>query len=139
MGRPYSEDLRKRIVAAVAGGMSRNAAAKHFAVSASCVIKLMQRFYRTGSVAPAARGRKPYALAAHETVVRDLVASQPDLTIDEVTWRLGERGIRVGRSSVGRFLQACKLTLKKSHCMRPSSNGRMLRRRASNGALRSPI
>lgn len=60
-----------------------------------------------------ALGRKPYALAAHETVVRELVASQPDLTIDEVMWQLGERGIRVGRSSVGRFLQAYKLTLKK--------------------------
>ena len=138
MGRLYSEDLRKRIIGAVEGGMSRNATAKHFAVSPSCVIKLMQRFYRTGSVAPAARGRKPYALAAHEAVVRDLVANQPDLT-DEVRWQLGERGIRVGRSSVGRFLLACKLTLKKSRCMPPSSNGRMSRWRASNGALRSPI
>ena len=60
MGRPYSEDLRSRIVAAVEGGVSRNAAARQFAVSVSCVVKLLQRFRRTGTVAPAAPGKKPY-------------------------------------------------------------------------------
>lgn len=45
MGRPFSQDLRRRIGAAVEGGMSRNAAE----VSVSCVVKLMQRFQRTGS------------------------------------------------------------------------------------------
>ena len=48
MGRPYSEDLRSRIVAAVEGGVSRNAAARQFAGSVSCVVKLLQRFRRTG-------------------------------------------------------------------------------------------
>ena len=72
MGRPYSEDLRSRIVAAVEAGMSRNAAARQFAVSVSCAVKLMQRFRRTGTVAPAARGKKPYALAEHEAPVRSL-------------------------------------------------------------------
>ena len=36
MGKPYSLDLRKRVVAAVlTGGMSRNEAAKQFGVLAS--------------------------------------------------------------------------------------------------------
>jgi hypothetical protein len=30
---------------------------------------------------PAARGKKPYALAEHEALVRELVATQPDLTL----------------------------------------------------------
>ena len=61
MGRPYSEDLRSRIVAAVEAGTSRNAAAKQFAVSASCVVKLMQRLRRTGTIAPILlRRRKPW-------------------------------------------------------------------------------
>ena len=138
MGRPYSEDLRSRIMAAVQGGMSRNAAGKLFAVSVSCVVKLMQRFQRTGTVAPAPRGRKPYALAAHEAAVRELVASQPDLTLDELTWALAGRGIRVGRSSVNRFLVMCKLTLKKSRCMRPNNNVRMSRQRAKPGVRANP-
>jgi transposase len=137
MGRPYSEDLRTRIVAAVEGGTSRNAAARHFAVSASCVVKLVQRFRRTGTVAPGARGRRPYALAEHEALVRELVAAQPDLTLDELQQELEQRGIRVGRSSVNRFLLACGLTFKKSRFMPPSSKGRMLRPRGKAGALTS--
>jgi transposase len=127
------------MVAAVEGGMSRNSVARQFAVSPSCVVKLMQRFHRTGSVAPAARGRKPYALAAHEAVVRELISAQPDLTIDELTWQLADRGIGVGRSSVNRFLQVCKLTRKKSRFMPPSKNGRTSRRRATNGELNNRI
>jgi transposase len=137
MGRPYSEDLRSRIVAVVEAGASRSAAAKQFAVSVSCVVKLMQRLRRAGTVAPAARGKRPYALAAHETVVRELVATQPDLTLDELTHELLDRGIRVGRSSVNRFLLACGLTLKKSRFMPPNSNGRMSRPRAKLGVLAS--
>jgi len=133
MGRPYSEDLRSRIVAAVEAGASRNATARQFAVSPSCVVKLLQRFRRTGTVAPAPRGKKPYALADHEALVRALVDGRPDMTIDELNDELGRHSIRVGRSSVGRFLLACRLTLKKRHFMPPSSSGRMLRRRANSG------
>jgi transposase len=125
MGRPYSEDLRSRIVDAVEAGATRSAAAGQFAVSVSCAIKLVQRFRQTGSVAPAPRGRKPFALAEHEELVRELVAARPDMTLDELTKELEDRGIRVGRSSVNRFLKALGLTFKKSRCMPPSSNGRM--------------
>jgi len=39
MGKPYSEDLRKRVVAAVeTGGLSCNAAAKQFGVAISTAI-----------------------------------------------------------------------------------------------------
>jgi hypothetical protein len=44
--------IRKRIVAAVAGGASRRAAAARFAVSESAAIKLVQRWERTGSLDP---------------------------------------------------------------------------------------
>ena len=125
MGRPYSEDLRSRIVAAVEAGATRASAAEQFAVSVSCAVKLMQHFRRTGSVAPAPRGRKPFALAEHGALVRELVAGQPDATLDELTQEIGSRGIHVSRSAVNRFLKACGLTLKKSRCMPPSSSGRM--------------
>ena len=51
MGKPYSLDLRKRVVAAVEGGMSRNQAAKQFGVAISTAIGWMQRLGQTGSVA----------------------------------------------------------------------------------------
>ena len=135
MGRPYSEDLRRRIVAAVEAGASRSAAARQFAVSASCAIKLLQRWRRTGTVAPDPRGKKPYALDDHEALVYELVASRPDLTLDELQRELGRQGIRVGRSSIGRFLLALGLTLKKRRFMPPSSNGRTSRLRGKLGAL----
>ena len=135
MGRPYSQDLRTRIVAAVEAGASRNKVAKQFAVSVSCVVKLMQRFRRTGTVTPAPRGKKAYALAEHEATVRELVTARPDLTIDELHQALGERGIQVGRSSVNRFLHKCGLTFKKSRSTRPNSNGRTLRSPARLGVL----
>jgi transposase len=134
MGRAYSEDLRVRIVAAVEGGASCSAAARQFGVSISCAIKLLQRWRRTGSVTPAPRGKKPYALAEDEALVRELVASRPDITLDELQAELGQRGIHVGRSSIGRFLLARGLTLKKSRCTRPSNNGGMLRLRGTPGA-----
>jgi len=134
MGRPYSEDLRIRIVAAVEAGTSCSAAARQFGVSPSCAIKLLQRFRQTGSVAPAARGKKPYALADDEALVRELVAGCPDMTLDELRAELGRRGLQVGRSSIGRFLLACGLTLKKSRFMPASSNGRMWRLHARFGA-----
>ena len=134
MGRPYSEDLRIRIIAAVESGASRSAAARQFGVSPSCAIKLLQRWQRTGSVAPAARGRKPYALAGHEAPVRELIGSCPDMTLDELHEELGERGVQVGRSSISRFLLALGLTFKKSRYMRPSSNGRTSRPSGRIGA-----
>jgi transposase len=58
MGKPYSLDLRKRVVAAIEGGMSRNQAAKQFGVAISTAIG-WRRFqaskrpgYRSGSEPP---------------------------------------------------------------------------------------
>src|SRR5262245_20366595 len=105
MLRPLSLDLRERIVAAVEAGSSCREAAEQFAVSDSCAIKLVQRWKRTGSVAPAPRGGKKFALAAHEDRVRALLAAQPDATLDELQAQLTSTGMKVSRSAVGRFLQ----------------------------------
>jgi transposase len=117
-------DLRERIVESVESGESRNAAAKRFAVSASCVIKLMQRRDETGSIEPGQMGGwKDHALAAHEAVVRGLIMSHPDMTLEELRDALTQDGIRVGRSSVDRFLKARGLTLKKSRSTPQSRAG----------------
>jgi hypothetical protein len=77
MARPLSLDLRERIVDAVKAGLSRRAAVKRFRVSESCAAKLLQRWQRTGSAAPAPMGgSKAFALEPHEALVRELIASQ---------------------------------------------------------------
>ncbi len=53
MGRPYSDDLRERVVRAVIkGGLSRHRAAAQFGVGISTAINWVQRFHETGSVKP---------------------------------------------------------------------------------------
>jgi transposase len=131
MARPLSLDLRERIVEAVEAGSSRREAAEQFEVSVSCAIKLVQRWERTGSVAPAPMGgRKPYALAAHEARVRAVLVAQPDITLDELRAQLTGEGIKVSRSSIGRFLQALGWTRKKRPSMPASRIGLMSPRRA---------
>jgi transposase len=69
MGKPYSLDLRERVVAAIEGGMSRNQAAKQFGVAISTAILWMQRVEETGSVAPGQMGgHKPKAISRENAV-----------------------------------------------------------------------
>lgn len=133
MARPLSLDLRERIVKAVRSGLSRRAAAERFQVSESCAIKLLQRWERTGSVAPAPRGKKPFALERHASLVRELVAAQPDITIDELKEQLAVAAVRASRSAIHRFLQALGLTLKKRRSMPASKRGLMLPSLARSG------
>ena len=77
MGKPYSIDLRERVHAAVEGGRSRRAAARHYDVSASFAVKLADLLLRTGSAEPAGQGRPPGGgmLAPHLAVLVEWVDS----------------------------------------------------------------
>jgi transposase len=115
MTAPASQDLRQRIVRAVAGGSSIRQAAARFAVSPSMAVKLMRRVRATGSTAPAQIGghRRPL-LAPHAALLRDLVAAKPGITLGEVQQDLAERGIRSGAlSTVHRMLRRLGLRHKK--------------------------
>ena len=65
MGKPYSMDLRERVVAAVkTGSMSCNQAAKQFGVGISTAINWVKRLRETGSVAPGKMGgHKPKSIS----------------------------------------------------------------------------
>jgi len=138
MPHPFSKDLRERLVRAVEGGATCQAVARRFAVSASSVIKLMQRWRGTGTLEPKQiGGYRDHALATHEELVRALVKAQPDLTLVELSAALAKEGVQVGRSSVWRFLLARGITLKKSRSTPPSRVGQTSPRRAKRGALTS--
>jgi putative transposase len=92
-------DLRRWMAEAVESGASRNAVAKRFAVAISNVVKLMQRYHATGSIAPGQMGgRKDYALAEHEEGVRAAIAARPDLTMEKLREELTQDGVRGQRS-----------------------------------------
>jgi hypothetical protein len=64
-------------------------------------------------------------------VVRALLKARPDMTLEELRDALAQEGIRIGRSSVDRFVKARGLTLKKSRSTLPNRTGRMSRPRAA--------
>jgi transposase len=61
MPKPYSQDLRERVVGHVEAGHSRRAAAAHFGVSPSFVINLMTAYRLRGSLAPKQLGGRRHA------------------------------------------------------------------------------
>ena len=115
MGAPYSLDLRERVVAAVAGGMSRAEAARRFEVSHSSAIRWTQRATATGS--PGALpmgGKKPFALADEAEWIRARLAEKPDITGRELLAELIRRGVTVSYYGVWHFLDHIGLSFKKS-------------------------
>src|SRR5580693_317120 len=85
MPRPYSLDLRERVVRFVEEGHSRRAAAAHFKVSVSFVVNLVAAFRRRGSLAPKPSGGRRHAkLNAHRTFLLAQAAERPDITMPEL-------------------------------------------------------
>ena len=114
MAKPYSLDLRKRVVAAVAAGASCRAAAKRFAVSVASVVKWSQRARATGSPAAAPMGgRRPFALAGERDWVLARLNQKPDLTLRALAAELEERGVAVSVTAIWSFCAHEGLTFKK--------------------------
>ena len=127
MGRqPYSDDLRSRVVAAVAAGCSRRAAAERFAVSASSSIRWVELHAQTGSVSRRQRGGKSRSpLEPHAGWLLDLVEREADLTLAQIVERLwADRGMRTTDSSVDRFFKRHDVTFKKNSARRRAGSTR---------------
>jgi putative transposase len=134
MGIALSPEFCKRLVRAVEKGGSCRAVAARFEVAESTVIKLMQRFRATGSVAPKQIGgyRKP-ALRGQEDRIAALLGARPDMTYAELARALGGSGPRVGLTTVWRFVRALGWTRKKRRFTPPSKSGRTSPPRATLG------
>jgi transposase len=134
MGKPYSIDLRERVVAAVrTGGLSCNQAAKQFGVGISTAINWMRRLRETGSVAPGQMGgHKPKAISGeHRTWLLQRI-KDGDFTLRGLVAELAGRGLKVDYRSVWEFVHAEKLSFKK----KPGGwRARSSRRRAPAGAV----
>ena len=118
MAKPYSMDLRERVVAAVENdGMSRRQAAARFGVSYSSAIAWLKRVGKTGSVAPGQMGgHKPRTLSGGH---RDWLLErcrEKDFTLRGLVAELAAvRGLKVDYRSVWEFVHAEKLRYKKRH------------------------
>ena len=117
MGKPYSMDLRERIVAHVEAGQSCRAAARVFGVSASTAVRLAAARRVQGHVAPKPQGRAPGTagkLALHKAFLLEVVRAEPDITLKELAGALLEaQGVRVQLSSLHRALRRAGISYKK--------------------------
>ena len=115
MVKPYSMDLRERVVSAVEeGGLSRRQAAARFGVSESTAIKWVSRFRATGSVAPGQMGghRRKKIQGDHRRWLVDRCRAQ-DFTLRGLVAELSERGLQVDYRTVWTFVHEEKLSFKK--------------------------
>lgn len=115
--KPYSQDLRERIIAALeADEESQSETAAAFGVSLSFVQKLWRKWRKTGSCAakPHAGGRSR-GLKDDEAKIRAAVAAQPDATLAELCEQVrAEGGANVTPMTMCRELRRLKLPRKKS-------------------------
>ena len=130
MTKPLSSDLRERLIEAVAGGMSRRAAADRFGIAASTAVKWVRRWRDTGSKAPRPQGgdKRSDRIEAHAKEILGLIAATHDITLSEIAGHLQRRhGERFAQSVVWRLLDRHAMTFKKNRARQragPSGRGR---------------
>jgi len=127
MPRPYSQDLRDRVIEAVRRGeMSRRAAARRYEVSESAAVKRLERFELDGSRAPVGHGgHRPSKLMPHRGFLEAARTEKPDTTLQALCDRLlAERGVKADASMMSRFFRRIGVTFKKRRSWRASRIGR---------------
>lgn len=127
MAKPISNDLRVRVCAVIAEGMSCRQAAAQFKVSASSAVRWQARMRDAGSPKPDALGgdHRSGRIETQADFILAEVAARSDITLDELRTRLQERGESFGIGTLWRFFHRRKITLKKRRCMPPSNSARM--------------
>ena len=133
MTTALSVDLRKRVVAAVDGGLSRRQAAARFGVSTSSAIRWTSRVRETGDIRPLRVGgdKRSVRIEAFAPVILGAVEAKPDVTLVELREFLAEHGASLALSTIWRFFARHKITLKKSaHAAEQDRPDILARRRA---------
>jgi transposase len=116
MAKPYSQDLRDRVIDAVERGeMSRRAAARHYLVSESVAIKWLERLERHGSREPVGHGgHRRSKLMPHRNFLEAARSEKSDITLQALCDRLSaERGVKADTSMMCRFFRKIGVTFKK--------------------------
>ena len=112
-----SLDLRKRVVAAVDGGMSRRGAAERFGVSAASAIRWTKRAGESGSAAamPSGGDHRSGRIESRAAFILASVKTASDITLVELQDKLlRECGESFGVTTIWRFFKRRNYTLKKS-------------------------
>ena len=115
--KPYSKDLRLKVLEAVDRGMPRREVAQIFGVSMPTIKRWLKRRRETGEVDPKPNPGPPATkgVALEEALPAQLDAN-PDFTLEEHQHLFEETyGILVSTSSISRAFERLGLPLKKRH------------------------
>ena len=126
MPKPYSLDLRERVVGFVEDGHSRHAAAAHFKVSVSFVVNLMKAVRMRGSFAPKPSGGRRHAkLEPHRSFLLAQVAEKADITMPELAAELAAAtGEKADPASLSRWLIRAGYRFKKNSARQRARSSR---------------
>ncbi len=111
--KPYSMDLRERVLKDCDAGSDTEAVAETFSVSVSWVRRLKQRRREGGGGAPAPkspRNKRVPKLDAHAARIRESIAATPDLTLAGIRRELG---LAVALATLWAAVAKLGLTVKK--------------------------
>ena len=134
-GKPYSQDLRYRVLDAQ--GAIRDLA-ERFGVSPSYVSKAKVRLRESGErTARAFRGKPGRKLEPHFEALRAQIAALPDATLEELrTWLRTTLDVSVSIGCLWTTLDRMGLRFKKSRSRPASRTARMSKRNAKHGTSR---
>lgn len=128
----YSQDLRDRVLRALARGDGVTATARRFEVSVRWVdeVQRRQRVHGERESRPVG-GYRRSRVAGLEPQLRAWIKAEADLTLAQLCERLAEQGVTIQPSALWHQLDHWKLTYKKN-----STRQRASARRRAGGAAR---
>lgn len=137
MARSLSQDLRSRVIAAVEGGLSCNAAAARFGIAVSSAIRWVRAWRDEGRTTALPQGGdlRSHHIEAYREVILAAVEAEVDITLVEIAALLRrEHGTSFAPSTVWRFLDRHDLTFKKNGARQRAGAARC--RRPATGLVR---
>ena len=133
MGKPYSMDLRERVIRRVEAGASCRSVARNFDLGEATVIRWARRKRETGNFAPGQMGgHRPFLISgAHEEWLLERIKTG-DFTLRELTCELAERDLKVDERTVWAFVHRVGLSFNKFSGRRNDPGDRFARKRAGH-------
>lgn len=113
MTKPYSSDLRSRVIEAVEEGATRAEAAERFGVSIASAVRWHQTWRNDGTIEAKPFGGSRSPLEDYVDELLALIEEQRDWTLDEFVAAMHRQRISGSRTALFRFLERHNITLKK--------------------------
>ena len=138
MGKYLSADLRSRVIAAVAAGLSRRAAAERFGVGVASAIRWVREWHATGAMCAKPQGgdQRSHRIEAYRDVILGAIDAQVDITLVELADLLRrDHDASFAPSTVWRFLDRHAMTVKKNGARQRAGAAR--RRRSARSLVRA--